>query len=356
MKLFTPGPLNTSNEVRRAMNQDIGSRTGVLSKLTKDICYGLMDIAQCGSDYTCVLLQGSGTFAIEAMITSFISNQEAVLVVSNGLYGERIAQICVIHNIKHYVLKMNPLCAINLSTVENFLLQNKDIKYIVTVQFETAIGVLNDIDGLISIATNFGCRVLVDAMSSFAALPLNYYAESLVAVASSANKCLHGVPGISFVLIRRNIIAKCNNRRTLSLDLCEQWKEFELNEQWRFTPPTHVLMALKVAILELKKLGGQKARLKRYTTLANQLVTSFAEIGIFPVVEECYRAPIIITFELRNQLNINANYLIDKLFKMGLVLYPSKLSNNNTFRVGCIGEINESDIDMLVLSIKKVIS
>lgn len=352
IKLFTPGPLNTSSAVKMSMNIDIGSRTETLVTLTKNIRDDLEDIAACGHNYTSVLLQGSGTFAIEAMLTTLIQEDSFVLVVTNGIYGDRIAKICEIHNIRHKVLKSCDTTPIELDKIESVLATEKEISHIAAVQFETGLGVYNNINELLSLAENYQCEVLVDAISAFGALPLDYKISSLTAVASSANKCLHGVPGISFVIVRLDKLSSTNKTRTLSLDLQAQWLEFERSGQWRFTPPTHILLALKTAITEFKHAGGSQARLQRYTYLTTHLIARLAEIDIYPVIKSDYRAPIITTLRLGDKHTTEVAQLQKELFMRGLVIYPSNFCNKRAFRIGCIGDVELSDIDELIKTIK----
>lgn len=351
IRLFTPGPLNTSGQVRAAMNIDVGSRTPTLSEVTRKIRTSLQNIADCSSAYTAVLLQGSGTFALEAMVTSLISTQEHfVLVVSNGVYGDRIGQICQVHSIKHMLLKLDTSMPINTSLVEEALRQNNKITHIIAVQFETAIGVLNDVNSLLQVAAIHHSEVMIDAMSSFGALPIDYSNPVLTAVASSANKCLHSVPGVSFVIVRVEKLLNSANPRTLSLDLKAQYQEFEKSGQWRFTPPTHALLAFSAAIDEFINAGGMQARLQHYNALNKQLIHGLAAIDIHPAIAIEYRAPMITTFIINDQM-LSFNFLYKELLNHGLVIYPSSFIQEKSFRVGCIGDINSSDIDELINSI-----
>lgn len=358
-RLFTPGPLNTSDNVRAAMNQDMGSRTEDMVKLTKNIRFLLEKISGCTKDYTSILMQGSGTFSVEAMITSLIPQKSSVLIVSNGVYGERMIQICDIYNIPYVVFRSNEKQSIDLNQIKN-ILENTHITHILTVQFETALGVLNDINGLLTLATQYQCAVLVDAMSAFGALPLNYEEPSLCAVAASSNKCLHGVPGIGFVIARMKQLLNQNFSRTLSLNLVEQWKIFEKNGEWRFTPPIQVLLAFHEALNVFEKEGGVSARLKKYSELNNKLISGFKKLNIYPVISEKYRAPMVTTFFLDESCFYKFEEIYQKLFDQDIVLYPSasldKKNNNKCFRVGCMGEITLDDIDKLIEAMKKIIN
>jgi len=355
-RLFTPGPLNSSNAVKNAMNIDIGTRTQTMVDLTRNIRMNLEKIAECGFGFTSVLLQGSGTFAVEAMLTSLIPANGFVLIASNGVYGDRMTRICEIHNISHKVLRTHDTLPIQINEIKTILEQEKRITHIAAVQFETALGVLNNIDELSLLAQDYNCEVLVDAMSAFGALSLNYQIPSLTAVAASSNKCLHGVPGIGFVIVSKEKLKNATASRILSLDLKEQWQEFEHSGQWRFTPPTHVLLALQEAIHEFIAAGGRAERIKKYTQLTQKLITQLGEMNIRPPIDNKYRAPIITTFVLSNEHSINAEQLSAALFQQNLVIYPSTYKPQKSFRVGCIGEIDIEDINNLSAEIKEILA
>jgi 2-aminoethylphosphonate-pyruvate transaminase len=352
--LFTPGPLNTSQQVKEAMEIDVGSRTAILTDLTQNIRSELELIAGGELDYTSILLQGSGTFAVEAMLSSLIQASDCVLIVSNGVYGDRLVKICQIHRLSYFVLQQHPTEPIHMKAVETFLAKESRITHIAVVQFETAIGILNDIEALLVLAQKYSCEVLVDAMSSFGAVSLPYQNSALTAVVSSSNKCLHGVPGIGFVIVRLAKLLHSSRARTLSLDLKEQWQAFEHGRQWRFTPPTHCLLALQQALLEFNRAGGEVARFNKYRLLNKQLVTALAEIDIYPAIRAEYRAPMITTFLINNK-SIDFDELYTFLFNQGLVIYPSSFLVAKSFRVGCMGEIDATDIDRLVVAINKAI-
>jgi 2-aminoethylphosphonate-pyruvate transaminase len=354
-KLFTPGPLNISSNVRSAMNVDIGSRTKTIVELTKTIRMDLESIAKCGINYTSILLQGSGTFATEAMILSLIDNNDHVLVVSNGVYSERIYKICTIHKINCLILKSENTAPIKIEKIRECLQKERKITTIIAVQFETTIGILNDVNELISLASNYNCQVLIDAISSFGVLPLNY-TDALTAVVSSSNKCLHGAPGVAFVIVNKKRLIKSKLNKTLSLDLKAQWQEFEDSGQWRFTPPTHILLGFKEALNEFKKLGGMSARLKKYTYLTNKLIEGLAKIDIYPVIRDEYRASIITTFILGDSHSITTDILYEKLFHLRIVIYSSDLIPGKTFRIGCMGDLDIDDIKSLINAITTVIS
>jgi 2-aminoethylphosphonate-pyruvate transaminase len=354
-RLFTPGPLNTSDAVRAAMNADLGARTSTATLLTQHLRHDLAEIAACDDAFSVIPLQGSGTFAVEAMLCSFLAENDHVLIAENGAYSQRMAEICRLHRLHHTVLEGNHALPVDLPAMERELVRLGDVTHIAVVHFETALGVLNDVQGLISLAARHGCRLLVDAVSTFGALPLDFTSGNLAAVAASANKCLHGVPGVAFVIAERSQLGRRTHPATLSLDLNAQHRAFEVDGQWRFTPPLQVLLALRQAIAEFREKGGVAARYGSYQALASRLIDGLACIGVVPLVPEAFRAPMITTFTLVSGARCDMENLHALLYEQGLVIYPSQYSPENAFRIGCIGELQPSDVDRLIAAMVDLI-
>lgn len=351
LRLFTPGPLNTTRRVRAALREDWGSRTPEFSELTQHVRQSLLSAAGAGPAFTAVPLQGSGTFAVEAMLATFVPNHARVLVLANGAYGERLADICSAQCIDHAVLRGNPARPLDVGALENALAGALTFSHVAFVHCETSAGVINPADAIVRSVGKQGCRALVDAMSAFGALKLDYAARALSAVAASANKCLHGVPGVGFVVSRKSDLERATARRSLSLDLRAQWKELERSGQWRFTPPTHVLAALKTALDEFHDEGGADARLRRYEALCSLLVGGMERLGFQCIVDEAHRAPMITAFSMPAGSRLNFDTLFRALSDSGLSIYPSKMHGVDGFRVGCMGDLAERDIrDLLSAS------
>ena len=350
-RLFTPGPLSTSAKVRAAAAADLGSRTPAAAALTAKLQTEIAGIAGCGEEYVVIPVQGSGTFAVEAMLSSMVGDENHVLVIVNGIYSARMAAICEIHGIRHTVLKADPYKSFDLAEIETRLSTTADISHIASVHFETGLGVLNDIDALAAVASRHGSLLLVDAISTFGALPLDISLGTIGAMALSANKCLHGLPGIGFVIAKRSAAPKLVRPRTLSLDLWAQYRGLQTNGQWRFTPPLQVMLALEQAIREFHAGGGRIARYQHYSRLAERLVRGLHDIGMVPVIEAGYRAPMIITFAPRPDLARNIDGLDDFLLLRDLVIYPSKHWDLNSFRVGLIGDLDVDDIERLLTAL-----
>ena len=347
-RLFTPGPLTTSESVRHAAGVDLGSRSAPALELTSWLRSAIERIAGCGGRYSAVPLQGSGTFAVEAMLCSMLDNDDHVLIIENGAYSQRMVEICRLHRIRHSVVASDHHRQFDLTEIEESLSKLEHVTHIAAVHFETALGVLNDINGLTNLASRYGCRVLVDVISTFGAYPFDFSNQSIAAVALSSNKCLHGLPGLAFVLADTVALLRRSAPRTLSLDLRGQHRALENGQQWRFTPPLQVMLALRQAINEFDSAGGQPARYARYETLASRLLQGMERIGFAPVIESIHRAPIITTFAPHRGVRCPIPQLNDFLFERRLVIYPTKYWNPNSFRVGVIGELVPSDVDDLL--------
>lgn len=349
-KLFTPGPLSTPLAVRQAMLRDIGSRTPEMEALTAQLCRELVELAGCGDAYAAVPLQGSGTFAVEAMLSSLVGERDKVLVLANGAYGERMAQICRIHRLPHAVLELPDAEAVCPAAVDAALAADPAVTQLALVHVETGLGVLNDLDAIARVAAARGVRLLVDAMSAFGALPLPFAGGAIEAVAASANKCLHAAPGLAFVIARRARLQDAAvPARTLSLDLAAQHRALAASAQWRFTPPTHLVLALLQALALHRAEGGREARLARYRAIGGIVTAGFAALGIDCLVAPAFRAPVIATFVLPvGPQQLRAETLCERLAERGLVLYRGIVPGRNCFRVGFIGELTEDDAHRLV--------
>lgn len=353
--LFTPGPGNTSAQVRAAMNGDTGTRTPQMTTLTRRLRQQIAAVAGCADDFSVVPLQGSGTFAVEAMLLSLLPTQAPTLILVNGPYGERMVEICQIYALPHRVLYSDPLAPIKVSEVAEALDRYPDIAALAWVHFETGVGILNPLETLLTLAEQRGKQVLLDSMSAFGLLPINFRSPALQAVAASSNKILHGVPGLGIVIARRELLLLPRVPRSLSLNLQAQHQAFERDGMWRFTPPVQVIAALSCAIDEYQQQGGQPARLRRYQQLAQHIIAGLKRWEIVPLVADS--APVIATFTLPcGSEQLSAQTLSERLLDYQLAIYPSHLKERNAFRIGFIGELSLADGDRLIAAIGEVIA
>ena len=359
--LFTPGPLTTSTTVKAAMLRDAGSRDRDFLQTVREIRERLLALGGAAApnvagEYECVLMQGSGTFAIESVISSAIPRDGKLLVLVNGAYGRRIAQMARVHGIETETVDAPENRKISPEAVAERLASSRGITHVAVVHCETTTGILNPIEAIGAAVEREGAVHIVDAMSSFGAIPLDLAAARIDFLVSSANKCIEGVPGFGFVLAKRRRLLEANGRaRTLSLDLHAQWAGFESDGQFRFTPPTHALLAFRQALLELEGEGGVAGRAARYRTNHVVLMRGMAELGL-----EAYLAPeeqsyIITAFRYPEHPRFRFEDLYGRLSDLGFIIYPGKLTSEPCFRIGTIGRLSPSDIDALLGAMRRAL-
>ncbi|MEK3806171.1 2-aminoethylphosphonate--pyruvate transaminase [Bacillus sp. FSL H8-0547] len=356
--LLTPGPLSTSDTVREAMLKDWCTWDKDYNEIVQEIRARLLALAAPGSDkYTAVLMQGSGTFSVESVISSVIPRAGGRLFVAcNGAYGERIAEMAAILDIPVLVYRENEQTMLNPDTIDKLLKQNPDITHLAVVHCETTTGMLNPIEEICRTAKKHGIVAIVDAMSSFGGIPINIESLQIDFLISSANKCIQGVPGFGFILAKKSELEKCKGyARSLSLDLYAQYETMEQHDgKWRFTSPTHVVRAFHQALKELEAEGGIKARNVRYTENQLKLVQGMKELGFHALLRKKNQSPIITAFLYPEGKNFTFTSFYGKLKKQGFVIYPGKISEKDTFRIGNIGEVYPEDIDRLLTAVAAV--
>jgi len=355
--LLTPGPLTTRPETRQAMTRDWGSRDAAFIALTAEMRQRLLAVANGQDDYAAVPLQGSGTFIVEATIGTLITSANKLLVLINGAYGERILAIAKRLNRPAVALRWPEDAAIAPEQVEQALQDDPAITHIAMVHCETTTGLLNPLDAVAALATRHGKALLVDAMSSFGALPIDLRCFPVTAVMASSNKCLEGVPGLGFALIEKaTLLAASGNSPSLSLDLHAQWRGLEANGQWRFTPPVQVVAALVSALCQLEAEGGPQARLRRYQDNFDVLVGGMTELGFRLLLSPAIQTPIIATFLQPDVAWFHFQSFYDALAQRGFLIYPGKLSHIDSFRIGCIGALQRSDYLRLLSAIREIMA
>ena len=356
--LFTPGPLTTSATVKEAMLEDMGSRDYAFVNAVKEIRSELLRLAHVSQaeGYECVIIQGSGTFGVESVISSVIGKNDTLLVIANGAYGERIVKMANIHQLNHYVLRFDEDQIVNRETTEEFLMSHPDITHVACIHSETTTGLFNPITEIGAICKKNNKVFIVDAMSSFGGVSMNMKKMNIDFLVSSSNKCIEGVPGFSFALCKKAELEKAKGQaRSLSLDLYEQWKGLETNGQFRFTPPTLSIMAFRQAITELEKEGGIEARERRYQANKKILDDGMAELGFRQYLDSDIQGHIITSFLYPSDPNFNFELFYQKLNDRGFIIYPGKLSKADAFRIGNIGQIFPEDVKNLVAAIREVL-
>lgn len=350
--LLTPGPLTTSDTVRRAMLRDWGSWDSEFKEITARFRRGILDIAKAGDSHVCVPVQGSGTFVVEAMLGTMIPRNGRVLIVTNGAYGQRIAQTCRVIGRDHETLDAAEDQVPDPAKLSERLANDPGITHVAIVHCETTSGILNPIEAVAEVVASHGRSLLIDAMSTFAALPLEAGEIRYDALVASANKCLEAAPGVGFMVAREDVLETCaGNAHSLSLDLHDQWVHMEKTGQWRFTPPTHIVAAMDQAITEHRDAGGVPARGARYGENRRVLVTGARALGLETLVEDSLQSPIIVTFHCPDDPAFEFKTFYDQIKARGFIIYPGKITEAETFRVGCIGQVYPGDMADAVTAI-----
>lgn len=344
--LLTPGPLTTSDGVREAMLHDWGSRDGAFIAMTRRVRDRLVGLVHGEGSHSCVPIQGSGTFAVEAALGTLLPKGFGkALVLVNGAYGRRMVRICGYLGRPCAVYETAEDTAPDPAELARLLVADRSITHVAVVQCETTSGILNPVEAIADATAAAGRKLIVDAMSGFGAIDLDLRRVPCEGLIASANKCLEGVPGIGFAIIETTALkAAEGNAHSLSLDLNDQWTYMEKSGQWRFTPPTHVLAALDRAIEEHTAEGGTAARGGRYRRNCEILVDGLRRLGFTTFLPDALQAPIIVTLRMPADARFDFRKLYDLLNTRGIVIYPGAVTEAPTFRVGCIGRLDESDM------------
>lgn len=356
--LFTPGPLTTSRTVKQAMLRDIGSRDFAFIEMVGEIRTRLLSLAEAeGMGYEAVPMQGSGTFSVEAVFSSCVPPGGEVILLVNGAYGQRMKRICEVLRIPAHCVTYAENERVRPEDAVEAIAAHPAAKLLAMVHCETTTGILNPLTVIGGICAARGLRFFVDAMSSFGAVPLNVPAANIDYLVSSANKCIEGVPGFGFVLARREALLETEGwARSLSLDLFSQWQGLERDGQFRFTPPTHALLAFHQALLEIEAEGGVDGRAARYRANHETLVAGMRALGFREYLAPDLQSYIITSFRYPTDPRWSFALFYRLLSERGYVIYPGKVSNADCFRIGSIGRITRADIEDLLGAVRAVLA
>ena len=347
--LLTPGPLTTSLRTKQAMLHDWGSWDAGFNTITADVCRQLVAIAHGEDSHVCVPLQGSGTFSVEAALGTLVPRHGKVLVPNNGAYCARILKILGYLGREAVELRFAEDQPADPATIEAALAADPAITHVAQVHCETGTGILNPLAEIAAAVARQGRELIVDAMSSFAALDIDLRTTPVAALVAASGKCLEGVPGMGFVIVRQSALeAAAGNCHSLAMDLHDQWQYMQKTTQWRFTPPTHVVVALHAALAQYAEEGGLSARHARYAANCAALVDGMAGLGLKPFLAPEHQAPIIVTFHAPSGPNYDFKTFYAAVRDKGFILYPGKLTEVDTFRVGCIGALTTQDIAKVI--------
>ena len=356
--LFTPGPLTTSKTVKEAMLTDLGSRDSAFIGAVREIREGLLALAGVSQErgWEAVLMQGSGTFCVESVLSSSLPRDGALLVARNGAYGARIATIARYHGVSVVEVVCGEGSPVDPAEVEAAVREHPELTHLAVVHCETTSGVLNPVEEVGAIARAHGLTYFVDSMSAFGAVPIDLEACHVDFLVSSANKCIEGVPGFGFALCRRADLGACEGRaRSLSLDLYAQWAGLEKDGQFRFTPPTHALLAFHRALKELEDEGGVSGRQARYQANHARVLEGIKALGLSAYVPEEDQCWIITSVRYPECEAFCFEELYGRLNERGFVIYPGKVTDADCFRIGNIGRLFESDMDGLLAALGEVL-
>ena len=354
-KLLTPGPLTTTETVKKEMLFDHCTWDDDYKKITLSIREKLLELAHVSEpEYTVVLMQGSGTFGVEEVLTSVLGEGETLLIAANGAYGERMGDIAAHGKIPYLMYREEYDKVPSAERIQAILEEHPEITHVSMVHSETTSGILNDIASVAKVVKTAGRTFIVDAMSSFGGVDIPVGELGIDFIISSANKCIQGVPGFSFIICRRDkLIESKGKARSLSLDLYDQWETMNKDGKWRFTSPTHVVLAFAQALKEMEEEGGIPARAKRYRENNRLLIEKMEAMGIRPYIGEEYQGPIITTFFYPEHHQFSFQNMYQYIKDRGYAIYPGKVTDADTFRIGNIGEIYREDIEKLCQIMKE---
>ena len=355
--LLTPGPLTTAYEVKEAMLKDWGSWDEDFRDLTKKLRKNLLSLLGPRKNlYDCVPIQGSGTFAVESMLGTFIPKDGKLLVLANGAYGLRAAQTMDYLNRDYHLLDKGDYLPPRGSEVADILENDKAITHVLVIHCETSSGILNPLEEIGAVVKSAGRKLLIDSMSAFGAVPVDPEKIDFEAMVSSANKCIEGVPGFGFVFAKLSALeAAKGNCHSLSLDVEAQWSAMEKTGQWRFTPPTHVVAAFLTALEIHEEEGGVAGRGARYTNNRDVMVSGMRDLGFETLLDERWLSPIIVTFFCPADRAFEFTKFYDLMKSEGYIIYPGKLTVVDSFRIGCIGRMDAHVMKGVVFAAKKAL-
>jgi len=355
--LLTPGPLTTAYEVKEAMLKDWGSWDEDFRDLTKKLRKNLLSLLGPRKNlYDCVPIQGSGTFAVESMLGTFIPKDGKLLVLANGAYGLRAAQTMDYLNRDYHLLDKGDYLPPRGSEVADILENDKAITHVLVIHCETSSGILNPLEEIGAVVKSAGRKLLIDSMSAFGAVPVDPEKIDFEAMVSSANKCIEGVPGFGFVFAKLSALeAAKGNCHSLSLDVEAQWSAMEKSGQWRFTPPTHVVAAFLTALEIHEEEGGVAGRGARYTNNRDVMVSGMRDLGFETLLDERWLSPIIVTFFCPADRAFEFTKFYDLMKSEGYIIYPGKLTVVDSFRIGCIGRMDAHVMKGVVFAAKKAL-
>ncbi len=353
--LLNPGPATTTDTVKYSLVvEDICPREIEFGELVEGIRQHLVKVVHGEGTHEAVLLTSSGTGGVEACVTSVVPEDKAVLVINNGAYGKRIQQICEGFNIRHVKYDIPYGNPIDLDKLEQLIIENKEqLSHIAFIHHETTVGILNPIDKVSALAQQYNLEIIVDAMSSYAGIPIDVKKENIHFLISSANKCIQGMAGLSFVICNRESLYKTANykRRNFYFNLFDNYTFFTKSKQMQFTPPVQIFYALRQAINEYF-IETESGRAKRYEDMYYVLREGLIKLGFKFLVKDEHHAKLLTAIIEPEDPNYDFNKMHDYLYERGFTIYPGKGAKVNTFRLSNIGQIYVEDIKRFLAALE----
>ncbi len=355
--LLNPGPVNIRESVRNALlKEDICHREEEFTLLLRSIRAKLLEVYNLDpKKYKVIILAGSGTAAIEASICSLVTQNKKFLVITNGVYGERMVEIARVYSIPTIKLSYEYGKRINIIEVED-ILKKEALSMVAVVHHETTTGILNPLEEIGTLLKEYpGKFFMVDGISSFGGEVLDFEGWGIGVLVGTANKCLQSVPGCSFVVARQDILEQARreiNPRSVYLNLLNYY-HYQEEGTFPFTPPIQIMYALNQALDELLKEGIER-RIERYRRLASMVRERAKGINLKTFLDGSLSSNILTSFHLPE--GISYAYLHDVLKEKGFVIYAGQSGlSNKIFRIANMGEISESDIERLFEAIGEII-
>ncbi len=355
--LFTPGPLITSRMVKQAALRDLGSRDKEFVTVIAEIRQKLLDIAGVKKgEYETIPMQGSGTFGLEAVLSSVMPHEGKVLIVLNGAYGRRIAKMAQMMKIDTVINESAEYTLPSLESIERDLRIHKDIKLIAAVHCETSTGILNPIADIGALAKKYNVPYMVDAVTTFGAAEIDIKNWNIDYLVFDSGKCLEGIPGFSVIIAKKDaLLASEGNARSLSFDLLDQWQALEESGQFRFTPPIQVMLAFHKALQELEEEGGVEARAARYKTNYETLIAGMRKLGFREYLFPNIRGYFVTSFLMPEHPNFSYQVFYEKLRDKDQIIYSGKMSGWESFRIATMGRITPNDVKFLLYSMEETL-
>jgi 2-aminoethylphosphonate-pyruvate transaminase len=343
--LLTPGPVSTTRSVKSAMMRDRASGGDEFHADLASARAYMVGLVHGDAAYAAIPIPGSATYANEGVIAQLVPPGGKLLIHTNGVYGDRLIEIASQLGTPHAVIRTAPFTPATMDQFDQALVADPAITHVMIVHCETSTGVLNSLDAVSAVCRRHTKGLFIDAVASFGAIEIDARKLGFQAVTVSSNKCMQGVPGLGWAVVQKTALENARGRGTsLVLDLWDQNQHMDRMTAFRFTPPTQVVAAFAQACREHAQEGGTVARLARYQRNWRRLVGGMRQMGFTTVVPDKFASPIVATFHNPDHPAFTFGALFEGMKKRGFIIFPGRLALADTFRIGCMGDLSESDM------------